>query len=140
MNYWLLKSEPSTWSWQDQIKAGPQGTHWDGVRNFLAAKHMRSMKIGDKAFFYHSVNEKCIVGIVEVVKEFYPDPLASNDKFVLVDVAATMHATHPLSLHTIKQEEALSDMVLVNNSRLSVQPVTKEQWNHIVTRIKPVPV
>jgi predicted RNA-binding protein with PUA-like domain len=128
MAYWLLKSEPSTWSWDDQVKAGVKGTAWDGVRNHLAKKHLMAMKKGDRAFFYHSGEEKQIVAIVEIVGEYRPDPSDSSKTFGLVDVKATSALPNPVTLATCKTEPRLKKMVLLNNSRLSVQPVTDAEW------------
>lgn len=129
MAFWLVKSEPFKWSWDDQVKAGRSGTCWDGVRNHSAKLHLMSMKKGDRAFFYHSNEGKEIVGIVEVIKEFYPDPSDTSGKFGMVDVRAAVPFKQPVTLEDVKQETALKDMVLVNNSRLSVQPVTTDEWN-----------
>ncbi|QDU70876.1 EVE domain-containing protein [Mucisphaera calidilacus] len=131
MAYWLLKTEPSTWSWDDQTAARAQRTHWDGVRNHQAKQHLNAMKKGDRCFFYHSVKEKRIVGVVEVVKEAYPDPSDEKGQFVMVDVKAVGPLTNPVELADIKAEPKLEDMVLVNNSRLSVQPVTAAEWKQI---------
>lgn len=129
MQYWLVKTEPGTWSWDDQVKAG--STHWDGVRNHQAANNLRAMAPGDRCFFYHSVSEKQIVGIVEVTKTAYPDPGDPSGKFVMVDMRTVAPLRNPVSLAQIKAEPALADMVLVKNSRLSVQPVTAAEWAHI---------
>ncbi|MEN3929488.1 EVE domain-containing protein [Microvirga sp. W0021] len=131
MAYWLFKSEPEVWSWDQQVKRGEKGEHWNGVRNHLAKKHMMAMKIGDKGFFYHSNEGKEIVGIVEVCKEYYPDHTDESGRFGMVDIKAVEPLKHPVSLATIKNESALKDMVLVNNSRLSVQPVTEQEWKLI---------
>jgi predicted RNA-binding protein with PUA-like domain len=130
MKYWLVKSEPATWSWDDQVKA--KTTHWDGVRNYQAAINMRAMKIGDLAFFYHSNEGKEIVGVVKISKEFYLDPKDTTGKFGMVDVTAVEKAETPVTLAQAKTDPVLSDMILVKNSRLSVQPVTPTEWNHIV--------
>jgi predicted RNA-binding protein with PUA-like domain len=129
MNYWLVKSEPDSWSWDDQVKS--KTTFWNGVRNYMAANFMRAMKIGDRAFFYHSNEGKEIVGIVEITKEFYPDPKDETGKFGMVDVTAVEKLPTPVTLVQIKADPALSNMVLVKNSRLSVQPVTPEEWKYI---------
>jgi len=131
MAYWLLKSEPGAWSWDDQVKCGRQGTEWDGVRNHQANNNMKAMRKGDHAFFYHSVNEKRIVGTVEVVREWYLDPTDPAGRFGMVDVAARGAFVTPVSLAQIKADERLADMVLVKNSRLSVQPVEPGQWKLI---------
>ena len=128
MAHWLVKSEPSTWSWQQQVEAGAKGTFWNGVRNHSAKLHLMAMKIGEQAFFYHSNEGKEIVGIVEVIKEFYPDPSDASGKFGMVDFKAVKPFKTPVSLDTIKTESKLKDMVLVNNSRLSVQPVSADEW------------
>ncbi|MEK4033872.1 EVE domain-containing protein [Methylocystis sp. IM3] len=128
MAHWLLKSEPSTWSWDQQVAAGAEGTFWNGVRNHLAKKHLMAMRKGERGFFYHSNEERAIVGIVEIIKEYYPDPTDQTGKFGMVDVMATKALARPVSLAEIKAEPRLADMVLVNNSRLSVQPVTDAEW------------
>jgi predicted RNA-binding protein with PUA-like domain len=128
MSHWLIKSEPSSWSWDDQVKAGSKGTEWTGVRNHLAKKHLMAMKKGEQAFFYHSVDEKSIVGIVEIVGEYRPDPTDKSGKFGLVDVKAVEPLKQPVTLDMCKAEKKLAKMVLLNNSRLSVQPVTSEEW------------
>ena len=131
MNYWLLKSEPNTWSWEDQKAKGDQGEEWDGVRNYQARNNMMAMKKGDLCFFYHSVKEKRVVGIVDVLNEAHPDSTTDDPRWQCVDVRAVTDVPEPVSLEQIKAEEKLSDMVLVNNSRLSVQPVTKAEWKLI---------
>lgn len=131
MAYWLFKSEPSTWSWTQQVEAGAKGTFWNGVRNHLAKKHMMAMKKGDKGFFYHSNDERAIVGVVEVIKTYYPDHTDETGKFGMVDVKA-VKALKAVTLAQIKNEPRLADMVLVNNSRLSVQPVTEAEWRVVM--------
>ena len=131
MAYWLYKSEPGTWSWDDQVKCGAKGTQWDGVRNYMANNFMKEMKIGDKGFFYHSVNEKQIVGIVEVIGENMPDPTDHKGKFGMVQLKAVEPMPRFVTLAEIKAEPGLEEMVLVNNSRLSVQPVTAAEWKKI---------
>ncbi len=126
MNYWLIKSEPGAWSWDDHVKKGVE--HWDGVRNHQANNNMKAMALGDKAFFYHSVNEKQIVGIVEVVSGHYPDHTDAKRRFGMVDFKALETVPKPVTLADIKANARLTDMVLVNNSRLSVQPVTAGEW------------
>lgn len=126
MAYWLMKTEPGTWSWDDQVRDGV--AEWDGVRNYQAANNMKAMRIGDRAFFYHSVNEKRIVGIVEIVKEYYPDPSDATGRFGMVDVKALMPLSKPVALADIKAEPTLEDFALVRQSRLSVMPVTEAQW------------
>ncbi len=128
MAFWLFKSEPNTWGWQDQLKRGRKGEHWDGVRNFLANKNMKQMKIGDRGFFYHSVNEKRIMGSVSIIREHYPDHTDPKGRFVMVDIMALETAAHHVTLAEIKAEPRLEEMVLVNNSRLSVQPVSTAEW------------
>ncbi|MCB1435814.1 MAG: EVE domain-containing protein [Rhodobiaceae bacterium] len=128
MAYWLFKSEPGTWSWDDQVAAGSAGTQWDGVRNYQARNNMRDMKKGDEGFFYHSVGEKSIVGIVRVIGEAHPDSTTDDDRWECVDLAAQRALERPLTLAEIKQEPRLAGMVLVNNSRLSVQPVSEDEW------------
>ncbi|MDX1485307.1 MAG: EVE domain-containing protein [Alphaproteobacteria bacterium] len=126
MAYWLFKSEPGAWSWDDQVKAG--AAEWDGVRNHQANNNMKAMKIGDKGFFYHSVNEKRIVGIVRVVKEHYPDHTDASGRFGMVDVEAVEPVKTPVTLADIKAEPRLQNMALVRQSRLSVTPVSDEEW------------
>jgi len=129
MAYWLVKSEPGTWSWDDQVR--DKTTHWDGVRNYQASNNMKAMKIGDRAFFYHSVNEKRIVGIVEVVKEYYPDPSDKSGRFGMVDVKAVEPLPNPVTLADIKADERLAELGLVRQSRLSVSPVDAKSWKII---------
>ena len=132
MNYWLIKTEPGTWSFDDQLKAPKQTTTWDGVRNYQANNYMKDMAKGDKAFFYHSVNEKQIVGTVKVVKEHEPDPSDKTGKgFGMVTVQAVEAVNAPVTLTDIKAQAKLKDMVLVKNSRLSVQPVTGAEWKQV---------
>jgi len=126
MQYWLFKSEPGAWSWDDQVKEGT--AEWDGVRNYQANNNMKAMKKGDKGFFYHSVNEKQIVGIVEVAKEHYPDHTDKSGKFGMVDVKAMEPVKTPVTLADIKAEPKLADLALVKQSRLSVVPVGKNEW------------
>ncbi len=128
MAYWLFKSEPSTWSWEEQVAAGDGGTFWNGVRNHSAKLNLMAMKAGDQGFFYHSNEGKAVVGLVEVIREYYPDHTDETGKFGMVDVKAVKALPHPVSLDAIKGEPQLKDMILVNNSRLSVQPVTDEEW------------
>ncbi len=131
MNYWLFKSEPNTWSWDDQVARGDQGEPWDGVRNYQARNNMRLMKIGDLGFFYHSVKEKRIMGIVEVIQNVHPDPTTEDSRWECVDIKAVLELKNKVTLDEIKSHETLSEMVLVKNSRLSVQPVTQVEWNII---------
>ncbi len=132
MRYWLLKSEPGTWSWDDQVAEG--AAEWDGVRNYQARNNMRAMRLGDRAFFYHSVKEKRIVGVVEVAAEAHPDSTDGSGVWECVDVRAVGPFPKPVELAAIRAEPRLSDMALVGNSRLSVQPVTAAQWR-IVCRL-----
>jgi len=131
MAYWLFKSEPGTWSWDDQVKEGDKGAGWDGVRNHQASNNMKAMKIGDLGFFYHSVNEKRIVGIVEVCAEYHTDDTDASGRFGMVDVKAVRPFTRPVTLAEIKGEERLGDFALVRHSRLSVVPVSEDQWKLI---------
>ena len=126
MQYWLFKSEPGAWSWDDQVKDGV--AEWDGVRNHQANNNMKAMKKGDRGFFYHSVNEKRIVGIVEVVREHYPDPTDATGRFGMVDVKAVKPVAVPVPLSEIKAEPGLRDLALVRQSRLSVVPVSADEW------------
>ena len=128
MNYWLMKSEPSSWSWDDQQAKGDEGEGWDGVRNYQASNNMKAMEIGDLAFFYHSVNEKQIVGIVEVIELYHPDPTDASGRFGMVTVKAVKSLTRPVTLAEIKTDERLADMALVRQSRLSVTPVSAAHW------------
>jgi predicted RNA-binding protein with PUA-like domain len=129
MNYWLIKSEPDAWSWDQQVEKGAKGEAWTGVRNHTAKQNLMKMKKGDRAFFYHSGEGKEIVGIAEVIRESFPDPSASaGDPWVAVDVSAVMPLETPVSLATIKTEPRLKEMALVKQSRLSVQPVTPLEW------------
>ena len=129
MAYWLFKSEPGAWSWDDQVRDG--AAEWDGVRNHQAANNMKAMKLGDLGFFYHSVNEKQIVGIVEVVKEYYPDASDASGRFGMVDVKAVKPVKRPVTLAEIKGEPRLETLALVRQSRLSVVPVNDEEWRII---------
>jgi predicted RNA-binding protein with PUA-like domain len=131
MAHWLIKSEPGNWSWDDQVKAGKKGTFWDGVRNHSAKLNLIAMRIGDKAFFYHSNEGKEIVGIVEIIKPYYPDPSDPSGKFGMVDVRAVEALKKPVTLDTVRADPRLAKMALVTNSRLSVQPVSDDEWNII---------
>ena len=132
MAYWLVKSEPDTFSWDDQVKRGAKGEPWSGVRNHQAKLNLMKMKKGERAFFYHSGDTKEIVGVVELVREHYPDPTAkSGEPWVAVDVKALEALKKPVRLADAKAEPRLKAMVLVNNTRLSVQPVTAEEWKQI---------
>ncbi|MCZ7657506.1 MAG: EVE domain-containing protein [Xanthobacteraceae bacterium] len=131
MAYWLVKTEPETFSWDDQVKRGAKGEPWTGVRNHTAKQNLMKMKKGDRAFFYHSGEGKEIVGIVEVIRAHYPDPTDETGKFVCVDVKAVTPVPKPVRLATIKTEPRLKDMALLKHSRLSVQPVTADAWKQI---------
>ena len=128
--YWLLKSEPKTWSWNDQIRE--KTTMWDGVRNYQARNNLIKMKKGDLCFFYHSVSEKSIVGIVEVVKEAYPDPTDNSGKFVVVDVKTKSKIKQAISLEIIKNTAGLENIALLKQSRLSVMPISNKEWDLII--------
>ncbi len=130
MKYWLLKSEPDAWSWDNQVKEG--ASMWDGVRNYQARNNLKEMKKNDLCFFYHSVTERSIIGIVKVVKEFYPDPTDKTGRFVVVDVKATKKLKNPVSLDQIKENSKLQDIALVKQSRLSVMPLKKTEWDIII--------
>ena len=130
MKYWLLKSEPDAWSWDNQVKEG--ASMWDGVRNYQARNNLKEMKKNDLCFFYHSVTEKSIVGIVKVVKEYYPDPTDKTGRFVVVDVKAIKKLKNPVSLDQIKENSRLQDIALVKQSRLSVMPLKKTEWDIII--------
>jgi predicted RNA-binding protein with PUA-like domain len=128
MAYWLLKTEAETFSWDDQLKRGAKGEPWSGVRNFTARRHLKEMKKGDKAFFYHTGDEKQVVGVVEVIRESYPDATDPKGVFVVVDVKALRPLPKSVTLAEVKAEPRLKDMALVKYSRLSVQPVTPAEW------------
>lgn len=129
MKYWLMKSEPSAWSWADQVKKKVES--WNGVRNYQAANNMKAMSLGDRAFFYHSVDEKQIVGIVEVCRLYYPDPTDETGRFGMVDVKALMPLKTPVTLAQIKAEPKLQELPLIRQSRLSVLPVDAASWKLI---------
>ena len=131
MAYWLVKSEPDAWSWDQQVADGKKGTPWTGVRNHTAKLNLMKMKKGDKAFFYHSNVGKEIVGIVEIAREYYPDPTDKTEKFVVVDIVAVKPLKTPVTLDQVKKEKPLADMALIKLSRLSVQPVTDAEWKHV---------
>ena len=131
MSYWLFKSEPSTWSWTDQVNKGDEGEGWDGVRNYQASNNMKKMKKEDLGFFYHSVKEKRIVGIIKVIKEYHPDPTDISNKFGMVTVKAVKTVKKSVSLSDIKQNNSLSDFIMLKQNRLSVLPVTSIQWKII---------
>ncbi len=128
MQYWLFKSEPSVWGWDDQVAKGDAGEEWDGVRNYQARNNMRLMQIGDRGFFYHSQSEKAVVGVVEVCALAHPDSTTDDARWECVDIKAVRAFEQPVTLDDIKAEERLAEMVLVKNSRLSVQPVKEEEW------------
>jgi predicted RNA-binding protein with PUA-like domain len=130
-SYWLVKSEPAAWSWEQMVASGAEGTGWTGVRNHLAKQQMMAMKLGDLAFFYHSNVGKEIVGIVEVTKTFHPDPTDASGKFGMVDVRAVEPLKRPVTLEEIKADPRFAEMALVKMSRLSVQPVSAEDWRAI---------
>lgn len=132
MNYWLVKSEPETYSWDDFVRKGVD--HWDGVRNFQARNNLKSMKKGDLVLFYHSVKEKSVVGIASVVREFYPDPTAESGDWVVVDLKPETKLKKPVTLEQIKQDERLQQMPLIRQSRLSVMPVKKEEFDIIIAK------
>ena len=131
MAYWLVKSEPSVWSWDQQVAKGAKGEAWTGVRNHSAKLHMIAMKTGDRAFFYHSNEGKEIVGIAEIIREAYPDPTDESGKFVCVDLKADKKLKTPVTLVAVKAEPKLAEMALLKYSRLSVQPVTADEWKLI---------
>lgn len=132
MAYWLVKSEPNVWSWDDHVKKGVAA--WTDVRNYQAANNMKAMKKGDQAFFYHSNIGKDIVGILEVAREAYPDPDAPSHHFVLVDFKAVKSFKNPVTLKQIKETSRLKDIALIRQSRLSVMPITKEEWA-VITKL-----
>jgi predicted RNA-binding protein with PUA-like domain len=132
MAHWLMKSEPSSWSWDKQVEAGEKGTFWNGVRNHLAKKHLKEMGVGDEAFFYHSGEEKAVVGILEITKAYYPDPSDKTGVFGMVDVKAVKPLAKRVTLAAIKADPRLKDMVLVKSSRLSVQPVSEAEWKAVL--------
>lgn len=129
MSHWLVKSEPGAWSWDDQVR--DQVTAWTGVRNYQASNFLKAMKVGDTCFFYHSVEQKRIVGIVEVVREAYPDPTAEDPRWVCVDVKAVRPVPRPVSLADIKAAPELADIALIRQSRLSVMPIEPEHWRRL---------
>ena len=131
MAYWLMKSEPDAWSWDEQVGTGAKGTAWTGVRNHTAKQNLMKMKKGDRAFFYHSNVGKEIVGVAEIIREHYPDPTDETGKFVVVEVKAVGAMPKPVTLAAVKGEPRLADMALLNQSRLSVQPVRPEEWKVI---------
>ena len=134
MRYWLFKSEPDTWSWEDQKKKGDVGEEWDGIRNYQARNNMRAMKLGDRGFFYHSNAGKDIVGVVEVSAEIHPDSTTDDERWDCVDVRALADMPKPVTLADVKATPELEQMSLVKSMRLSVQPVTDGEWD-IVCRM-----
>lgn len=134
MNYWLVKSEPGAYSWDDFVKLGRD--HWDGVRNYQARNNLKLMKIGDEVLFYHSVSEKQVVGIARVVKEYYQDPTTDDDRWVVVDLVPVRKLDHPVTLAQIKADDRLKDFALIKNSRLSVMPVDKQHYDIIMDKTK----
>ena len=130
MNYFLIKSEPGTYSWDDFVKLGRD--HWDGVRNFKARNYIKEMKVGDWCLFYHSVKEKSVIGIAEVVKEYYPDHTAEEKHWYMMDIVPVRKLKRPVTLAEIKADVRLEKMRLVTNSRLSVQPVRKEEFDIVI--------
>ncbi len=136
MQYWLLKSEPDVWSIDQQIKAGVKGAPWDGVRNYQAAKNLKNMKKGDLCFFYHSNIGKEIVGVVKVIKEFYPDKTDKNGKFVAVTVRFVKLLKYPVKLENIKKNKDLCHLSLIKQSRLSVMPIDHKSWKILINMSK----
>lgn len=131
MKYWLVKSEPSIYSWDDFVKLGRD--HWDGVRNYAARNHMKNMLIDDLVLFYHSVKGTHVVGIAKVVKEYYPDPTTDDDRWVVVDLVPERVLKRPVTLAQIKADERLGGMALVRLGRLSVQPVAKDEFDIVLS-------
>ncbi len=131
MAYWLFKSEPEAWSWDQQKARGATGEPWSGVRNYQAANNMKAMKKGDRGFFYHSVTEKRIVGIIEVIGNYRPDPTDETQKFGLVDVKAVCDVPNPVTLNDVKANPKLAGIALLRQSRLSVQPVSAGEWKEL---------
>ncbi len=131
MAYWLFKSEPNTWGWDKQVAKGRAGEEWDGVRNYQARNFMRQMVIGDLGFFYHSINEKRIVGVIEISAECHADSTTDDPRWECVDIRAMSDMPEPVTLEQIKMDARLADMILVKNARLSVQPVTEDEWQVI---------
>jgi predicted RNA-binding protein with PUA-like domain len=128
MAYWLVKTEPNAWSWEQQVKKGAKGEPWTGVRNYTAQQNMAKMKKGERVFFYHSNIGKEVVGIAKVIKEAYPDPTDASGTFMVVDIEAVEKLPKPVTLAAVKAEPRLKEMALVKYSRLSVQPVTDKEW------------
>lgn len=128
MKYWLFKSEPDTWGWDDQVAKGDAGEEWDGVRNYQARNFMREMSVGDRGFFYHSQKEKAVVGIVEVIAEAHPDSTTEDARWECVDIKAIAPVKTPVTLEMVKADARLGEMALIRQSRLSVQPVSEAEW------------
>lgn len=128
MNYWLMKTEPGTFSWDDLVR--DKKAVWDGVRNFQARNNLKAMKKGDFTFIYHSMDDKAVIGIAEITREYFPDP--KDNAWVAVEIKPVKKLKNPVTLGDIKQEKRLASMVLVRNSRLSVQPVKKEEFDHVI--------
>ena len=128
----MLKSEPETWSWDDQVKKGDEGEGWDGVRNYQASNNMKKMEIGDLAFFYHSVSEKSIVGVVSIIEKYQPDPSDKKGRFGMVVVKAVKSFDKKVTLADIKSNPKLSDISLIKQSRLSVMPIIEDHWKTIL--------
>ncbi len=133
MRYWLFKSEPATWSWDDQVTRGDAGEEWDGVRNYQARNTMRQMEVGDRGFFYHSQTDKAVVGIVEVIAAAHPDSSDDSGRWDCVDIKSVRALPRPVALAQCKSEPRLAGMALVANTRLSVQPVTAAEWETVCT-------
>ncbi|MGO4914638.1 EVE domain-containing protein [Pseudogemmobacter sp. W21_MBD1_M6] len=128
MAYWLFKSEPSEWSWSNQVAKGDEGEEWSGVRNYQARNNMRAMKVGDLGFFYHSQTEKAVVGIVEVIATAHPDSTTDDPRWECVDIKAVRPVPMPVTLDMCKKDPRLTEMALLKSARLSVQPVTEAEW------------
>jgi predicted RNA-binding protein with PUA-like domain len=145
MAYWLMKTEPDEFSWDDLLKRGAKGEPWTGVRNFIARRNLKNMRLGEQAFFYHTGKEKQVVGIMEVIKESYPDPSDPDGIFVAVDVESVKPLPKPVTLAAVKADARLKDMSLAKHPRLSVQPVTPQEWKIVCAMgglkdIKPGPL
>lgn len=132
MAYWLVKTEPESYSWDELVARGDKGDAWTGVRNHIAKKHLQAMKTGDHVFVYHTGDEKRVVGTAEVTREAYPDPTDEKKMFVCVDIRADKPLTRPVTLAEIKSDAKLAEMVLVRQARLSVQPVTEAEWKNVM--------
>lgn len=132
MNYWLVKTEPGTYSWDDFVKLGRD--RWDGVRNYQARNNLKAMKVGDEVLFYHSVNQKEVVGVARVVRAHYPDPTTDDDRWVVVDMEPVQKLAKPVTLAQIKADDRLEGLALIRNSRLSVMPVKKEHFDIILSK------